>query len=280
MIKRLALALLLSTGCGYFKKVPESKPEIAPLKERRLAAKRDGWLAELAAASDEATGWPSAKDCDGTLWAGLAAAGGGKVKLDLAERSPGEIVRSPVTPCTPASRDMVLGYAWGRWAAGDLPALQRLAGYGEGHDWFMSSNHEISYIDPSSQGILARGLDHLSHGADRRGYAKNPLVCVALGKDYEQHLQALDALLAGETTEAAYDINQVCLGVLKEFARTSPDDGLFAAAAGTYTGDMSRAFDLLLDDNYRCPSYVRGAPAYCLVHKIFAARVVLRRYRL
>ncbi len=281
--------VLLLISCGYFKKDPEKSQPASSLADR-LRAKEAGWLADLKAQSDATTGWPSATDCDGTLWAGLAkAAGLTTVKLELAEPTPGGIVRSPSSPCTPSSRDTILGYGYGRFVEGDLGAYQRLADYGEAHQWDMSADTTLSYIDPVGQGIIARAIDGLSGGTDKRGYGGIPLACAPpLVKDYEQHLQVVEALLGGEVADKLEarpalnakprDIPAGCAETLKELATDSPKDGLFAAANGVYSGAMEPALTLLLSDDYSCPSYVRGAPTYCLVHKLFAARVILKRY--
>ncbi len=277
-------AILSLIGCGHKKAEAPAIP--TSTQSVLLATKQAAWLAELRLLSDQKTGWPSIDDCDSTLWAGLArTAGAASIDLGEVEPSPGAIVRNPFKPCSPSSRDMILGYASGRWAAGDLGALQRLANYGEAHSWFMSANAELSYIDPSNQGLLGRMIEKLSNGADKRSYRNTPFICLPLSKDYEQHLEVIDTLLDGEVDShhmqapRPQDIPGSCFDVIRNFAHKSPDDGLFAAAAGVYTGDMTPAFSLLLDDSYQCPSYVRGAPTYCLIHKAFAAYTVLRHFQ-
>jgi len=268
-MKTQIIVALLLTSCGYFKNTPSSDAGANPnIPELRL--KHAEWVSSV-----NAGGILSLPDCDLALWAGEARAGGADVDLAGFEMAPGALRRNPGYPCTPASRDMVLGYAYGKWSIGDLPALQRLADYGESHQWNMSSDASLSSIDIVSRGVLGRAIASLSHDADKRSYAANPMACIPLAKDYERHLQVLEALLEGEIVGG---LPGGCVGVLKAFAEDGPHDALFQAAYGIYSGDEGTAIDLLLDPAYVVPSYVRGAPNYDLVHRMFAANTVLKRY--
>lgn len=285
-------------ACGYFERHGEVDGK-GPLEE--LAAAHAGWLRELAAASDPATGWPSTEDCDATLWAGLAAAAGGPVHLEAAEHEPGVIHRRPARPCwtvadgdvgsrSTVSRDMLTGYLWGVWRAGALPAAVRLADYGQAHAWVMglpeSRPFEVE-LGQNLRGLLCRMIERLSHGGDARACRLEAAVYLPVGKDFEHHLQVLGIALGGEVDVGVpaaspglrlLDVNGQMLARLKEAASDDPDDALFQAALGVYTGDYDRALALLGDPAYVCPSYVRGAPTYCLVHKAFAAALVLRHH--
>lgn len=267
MLRIIIIATLL-VGCESI------SPKLDPPTDytASLAVDEAVWLAELKAESDQKTGWPSATDCDGALWAGLANAGGGAADLNLAESAPGAIIRSPSGACSPTSRDMILGYAFGRWAAKDLAALQRLANYGEKNNWYMSSDQTLSSIDPISQGILGRAIEKLSNGEDKRVYAGVPMACLVFTVDYEQHLQTLEALLDGQVEGK---IPVACLAALQAFQDASPGDAFFAAAVGVYKGDLTKAEELLTAPNYVCPTYVRGAADYCLVHKVFTSKIIL-----
>jgi hypothetical protein len=263
----LIAAIVCLAGCGYFQKQPEASPKgddgVAALR-----TKSTEWDDQIEAADMDAL-----TDCDLALWAGEARAAGALVDQDGFETG-GAIRRNPKQPCTPASRDMVLGYVYGRWVAGDLAALQRVAGYGEAHGWVMSAASAISWIDFIGRSVLAHAIDVLSGGKDRRSYEAVPIDCFNLGADYEQHLTVVEAMLGAEVSE----ITQECAKVLAGYAAASPHDALFQAAAGAYSGDMGPAIDLLLDDAYQCPGYVRGADIYCAVHKAFAARIALLHY--
>jgi hypothetical protein len=240
---------------------------------------------ELAAASDPDTGWPSAVDCDALLWAGLAAAAGMPVNLAAAEYSPGEMHRRPRPACwTPdggdqgskssVSRDMLSGYLWGVWGRGDLGAAQRLAAYGEAHAWVMGGGDPGRIgMGTNLKGLLARIIERLGGAASEHRLL--PTAYLPGAKDYEQHLAVLGLLLEGEVRGGLYDGE---LNVLRAITEGAADDALFQAARGSYDGDMGRALDLLLDEAYVLPGYVRGAPAYGYVHWLFAADIVLRRY--
>jgi hypothetical protein len=95
-------------------------------------------------------------------------------------------------------------------------------------------------------------------------------------KDFEHHLQTLGIILDGEVSGG---ISDICLQALKSKADEFPSDALFQAALGIYTGDLDHATKLLVDPEYRCPTYVRPLPIYCTIHKAYAARLILKSYR-
>lgn len=74
-------------------------------------------------------------------------------------------------------------------------------------------------------------------------------------------------------------INDSMLERLQALAAESPDDAFFAAVLGVYSGDMSRALDLLLSPGYKAPSYVRGADVYVHIHWLAAADIALRHLK-
>ncbi|MES3012646.1 MAG: hypothetical protein V4750_02815 [Pseudomonadota bacterium] len=276
----IALGLLLS-ACD-----PRHEPKPATPYDGRVDALRERELvvlAELAAVSDSATGWPSAFDCDALLWSGLAVAAGVPVDLSLAEYSPGEMHRRPPPACwtsegsqgsgSSISRDMLTGYLWGVWSRGDLGAMQRLSDYGESHGWVMGGGDPFRIgFGTNLKGLLGRMLKALGVGNEWRLL---PTAYLPGGKDYERHLAVLGILLEGEVSNAISDVE---LAVLEANADDSADDALFQAARGSYDGDMGRALDLLLDPAYVPPSYVRGHDSYRLVHFLFASEIVLRRF--
>lgn len=289
-------ALLLS--CGLLKLHPE-KDASTSAESDALQVRFVKWQGELRAVSDQETGWPSRTNCDGTLWAGLATAAGAGVRLDLAEYAPGVIHRRPFTPCFPddtdgdgesdsqttISRDMLTGYLWGVWAQGNLGAAQRLADYGEARGWIMGLPEGANEVELrlNLTGLLCRMVDKLSNGSDFRSCAAKPAAYVfPADADYERHIMVLGILLQGEVAgggPSLLDIDGEMKARLDEAAAKDPNDALFAAALGVYTGDYERALTLLNDDAYQCPSYVRGADSYCLVHKLFAASVVLKHHK-
>ncbi len=289
---------LLAFSCGILK-LHKEKDVSHSAESDALQARFVKWQGELRQVSDMETGWPSRGDCDGTLWAGLATAAGAGVRLDLAEYAPGVVHRRPFTPCYPddtdgdgssdsrstVSRDMITGYLWGVWARGDLGAAQRLADYGESHQWIMGLPADANEVEMrfNLQGLLCRMVDKLSNGADFRSCAAKPAIYAFPGEaDYERHIMVLGILLQGEVAgggPSLIDIDGEMLDRIEEATASDPKDALFHAALGVYTGDYDRALELLNDDQYQCPSYVRGADAYCLVHKLFAASIVLKHHK-
>jgi hypothetical protein len=170
---------------------------------------------------------------------------------------------------------MLTGYIWARWAAEEMKALERLADYGLAHSWQMgepASQIEV-YMGDNLAGILCRMIG--------RKCSVLPAAYFPVTADYERHLQVLGILLQGETTLGALavlDIDGVMLDRLKENAAAFPKDGLFAGALAIYTGDYTRAIELLTNPAYECPTYVRGSANYCLVHKAFAMWLVLKHH--
>lgn len=313
MMTRLFIVLVTCIACGHGK--PHEEVNGQPSAVETLRERHATWLQELRGASAEDSGWPSVSDCDGTLWAGLAKAAGASVVLELAEYEPGVIHRRP-TPCwTPTSgdvgskstvsRDMMTGYLWGWWSqgAGGLPALERLADYGAANGWVMGLPKDRPFdveLGDNLKGVLCRAIQGLRGQADiRRECGSAPSVYLPVAADYARHVQVLGILLQGETDhllhsgdalpadpgrheeEPPLELTAIDDGMLKrlhENAEAEPADALFQGALGIYTGDYAEGVRLLGDDAYQCPSYVRGAPAYCLVHKAFAAWVILKHH--
>lgn len=277
----LALLVTLQLGCSHRDAKPAQPSDLVA----KLRGKYAGWLAELKTSADQPSGWPSATDCDGTLWAGEAAAGGLTLNLGLAEAPAGMIHRRPVTAgeCFPdasastISQDMLMGYMLGSYATRDLGALERLADYGEHHNWVMGEPFPAEprvVLEPSGQGILGRAIEKL--GGPAKAYSLLPIVCLPVAADYEHHLQTLGIFLNGDV--AGGTVPQSCYERLRANAGAAPADGLLAAVYGIYSGDEAPALELLTGDTYTCPGYVRGAATYCLVHEIFAAKTILNRF--
>jgi hypothetical protein len=286
MISLFCVILTLGlSSCGVFERHKEKSPNA----DTRLTALQGEYVSRKAA-YEEITlgtgGWPSVNDCDATLWAGEACSAGLQVRIQDAEYSPGEIHRRPAPSCflngqpngsaSTVSNDMLLGYLSCLWQQQDLHALQRLADYGEAHNWVMGepADSDRVYLKPNQQGILGRSLGALG---DSRSYANIPPAYFPVKADYEKHLQVLGILLNGEIDSNFHlDVRGDMLDRLKDLA-DDKDDALMQAAYGRYTGDQSRALDLLLGDT-PIPSYVRGEDNYKLVWWLKAASVVLEGY--
>lgn len=183
---------------------------------------------------------------------------------------------------------MLLGYIWCGWRAGKLDALQRLADYGEAHNWVMGEPFPEEaarvVLKPNQISLLGQALYALSGGDDNREYRHTPRKYFGGQTDYELHIQTLGIMLGSEISTAAreqglVDINGEELAILEQNAASYPGDALVQAALGVYTGDMTAAVNLLMSDSYEYPSYVRGAELYKEAHWLFTASLVLRSYR-
>lgn len=313
-IPTILITLVALTGCDRFKRVKPKDPADDPRVEQ-LRALVDGWRDELTGALDD--GWIDRTECDGTLWNGLACAAGVPVNLALAEYEPGQIHRRPAPSCytreggdvgsqSTVSNDMLLGYEFCAWRRRDVEAVKRLAAYGEAHDvgggvgWVMGEPYperaDRVLVRPNGLGRVGTLLERLTDGSDKRPYRIIPEVYASVGEDFERHLQVIGIILDGEADRivrlradepivpealrafALIDIPKGAVDVLEELADASPNDALFQAARGIYSGQMMPAIDLLINPAYECPSYVRGAAEYCTVHKLIAADTVLRSF--
>lgn len=237
-------------GCGR-------SGESHPASVDALAALRAERNARLAATPQD---WPSRHDCDALLWAGLAKAAGVHLDLSEAESEPGRMHRRPLSSgeCYPVesastiSNDML----WGYLLAADRAALERLADYGQGKNWVMGAP-----FPEMAARVLAKPNLVVAIGRRLgRWYGTPPCTLTPPVKDFERHLHLLAGIACGQRPDIVAD---------------DPADALARAVAG----DLEGAAALLLDPNYREPSYVRGSDAYANVHWLFAAAVVLGEVR-
>jgi len=282
---------LLLTGCQYVTK-HESKDSAPDSRIDQLRERYEQIYQEVESGLDEATGWIDLKDCDGLLFNSLAGALGFPVDISLAEYSPGEMHRRPFKACwtesegdvgskSTISRDMLTGYMSYLWAKKDLAGFQRLADYGEKNDWIMGRPSALVsrvLLSGNLIGILGRSIYVLSGGQDDRYYRRTGYLFPHVAEDYERHIQTQTILLQDEVDDG-YNlrINSEMLDRLIENAATEPNDPLFSAALGRFTGDQSRTIDLLLSEVQVCPSYARGErpDVYCKLNWLQAAKIVI-----
>lgn len=298
------LAVLVS--CSKATEKPKAGP-LSKIEELRSAyeKKKD----EAKEKFDKETGWPSKEDCDGTLWAGLArAAGVDSVAISLADYGNGKIHRRPGKPCweggkdlgskSTVSRDMLLGYFWGQWAARDFAKLRDVAQYGEHHNWVMGEPfpEEAGRVLMTGNliGLLGRLLK--KDGTDKIYRKIQPLHSKS-DTDYVRHLTVLFILLDGEAREGeryewdaqvrmtyppevtTMDVKPSEKELLRWHAEKDPNDALFGVAFHLYEdGDFNKVADQLLDENFVYPTYVRGHENYKIVHWLFVANQILKRY--
>ncbi len=297
-MKFLALLLCL-TSCSSFMERHKEKDPATPASVERLRDLFEEKKLVYASLADADTLWPSLDDCDGLLWSGLVCAAGIGAKVGLAEYEPGVIHRRPYRACwtkaegdvgskSTISNDMLLGYFWCGWRNKDLAAMQRLGDYGQANNFVMGepfpSQASRVVLKPNGQALLGRIIYELSGHDDKRSYRDIPLIYLPVSEDFERHLQVLSIVLGGEISSLTaenglLDISDESLSRLQENVHGDPNDALFQAALGVYTGDMTAAIALLEDPNYIYPSYVRGSENFKIVHWLFAADLVLRRYK-
>jgi hypothetical protein len=300
------IILLMLAACGPLQK-PKDPKETTKIEQLRTAYQER--LAEAYKVFDEKTHWPSMKDCDATLWTGIAVAGGVKANLALAEHSPGEIHRRPHRACwtdkegdigskSTVSKDMLQGYLLGLWESRDLEAAKRLQEYGEKHNWVMgkpfpqmASRVVMSF---NQKVILTRMLYVMSDGAIKKNTRHFAPVYFGVKKDYERHIQAISLLMNGELRERAkfkdlavtsdedqqpVDLRKSELEHAKDLAAKEPWNFLYNYILAVYSGDYEKTIDLLLDEKNPVPTYVRGdGENYYLAEWLFVANKVLHRY--
>jgi len=301
MLKSFTLVVALSGCARPDTNQPEDAEPVDQAEDLRQAFHAN--LADFDARTSARAGWPSATDCDGTLWAGEACYAGASTNILLAEYAPGEIHRRPAPSCwtkeagdqgskSTVSRDMLTGYLACLWSKGDLAGLQRLADYGEGNEWVMGkpASEPATWLSPNLAGLLGRMIYALSNGTDDRYPRLIPKEYPKVQADYEQHIQAAGITLQGAVEaelrrrglqEASLlDVNDQMLERLRELAGGVPENAFFQAALGVYTGDLVEAVRLLLDPGTPRPGYVRGDSPddFARAHWLMTARIVLSRF--
>lgn len=269
----LFLVMSFTLSCGQVERV-----FLSPILKDQLEAEYKDKLEELRRLSEgHIAGWPSDEDCDGALWAGVArAAGADWVDVSAALRPNGRPTRRPNRDCmypeeskTTTSNDMITGIILGLLSARDVTSLHRLWQYGDENNWIMGYPRDYVsrvLLRPNGITLLARALFHLSGG--KRDYAARlaPMLYGPVQKDYEGHLLYLSRYM--EQQIGGFQYGMEVAETIAAFRNT--DDALAQAVAGHY----NLAAILLLND-YKTPSYVRGHDSYKLVHWLFAARIIL-----
>lgn len=314
---RLLCALTLCVAflaCGRLSEKPKDPTTPGQDQVDALQAEHDVRLAAYNADTTSQAGYPSLTDCDTVVFAGEACAGGAAVAIDQVEYSPGEVHRRPKKPAgacwldgdtdesnhgadTTNSRDTLTGYMACLWARQDLPALTRLAAYGEKNAFVMGRplNDGRTVLGVNLTGLLGRMIYALSGGADDRGYALAFEAYPPAITDSGEHLLAVGITLQGAVAAdirdrglpldvsaiALTDISPGMKSRLEELVRAYPTDYLFQSALGVYTGEFAEAVRLLLDPATPVPSYVRGASPEMFERArwLYAARLVLNHFK-
>lgn len=306
------VAFFIGLSCGRDHEPKD--PATAELVEALRAKYRDA-KERAAGHLAEDLPWIAPMDCDGMLWNGMACAVGIPVDLSLAMDGNNDAHRRPFPPAcwdkekgdlgagATFSNDMAIGKLWCHWRARDQAALEKWAGRLEGRNFVMGEPWPEEagrlVLSVNGQGILGRILFGLSRGQIDKSYRRLFRAYFPAEKDHERHVQALSIALQGEVSEglrensldatvqdaenpelSLLDINDQMKTRLADLVHSEPQNPLFHAANGVYSGDFTQAIALLLDEKTPIPSYVRGGnpAAFALIEWLFAADLVLRRY--
>lgn len=263
MLKLFALVLLL-VGCeeNPFKR---SDPKPDTMVEKR--AELNGVFQDRLHSIDWVNGIPSHTDCDGGVWAGVAAIGGVATHLeDFFYPAKGQSQRRTVEPCWPndrngdgkpdsastTSNDGITAKAFGLYEQGKTQILNDLVDYGRSNDWFMGDpSNRIGEVvlKFNQQIVLQRSVGRLP---------KTPTIYTKVTQDFEYHIQVLNIAWEGRVEGS---LSKNALNRLDAAVDAIPSDYLFNAVRGCYNGDLQPAVDLLLA-GINPSSYVRaGAQA-------------------
>ena len=262
--QHLIIAFLSLASCSKHPAKPSSSAaatQLKPIYDAKLSA----YANEIPASNH---GWPSVTDCDGTVWAGTACLGGVTVSLADAEYPvPGQIQRRPSSSGTcwvngaaeeasasTVSRDDLVLYMGCAVATKNTDALKRLQTYASANpdspaelgDWVgMPHDDGLTLMTPTLLGILSRALGGSGIDIEAPG-----------SKDYQDNIEVEEVLLS--TAVNGGTANGWELALLDSLVSQDPNDALFQAAKGIYSGDCTTAAGLLTNPGVVIPSYVRG----------------------
>lgn len=262
----VALALI---ACGQKSSKAQDTSALSALYEQKTADYIEATQAIQA-------NWPSDKDCDAALWAGLAKRAGQSLDIKAALQPDGRPTRKPFIDCiTPTeskstiSNDMISGLMLGYLYDQDADSLRSLYNYGIANQWIMGSPKDLIsrvYLRPNGQSLMARAIRRLS--GDDLPQRHIPMVYTPItNNDFEAHLQFVGLLMAKDLDDLSYTHELV----LKQTCRFNKDD----AFANIMCGNKDKARELLLNADYVYPPYVRGHENYKLVHWLLSAKLIL-----
>ena len=271
----IPLISLLFLACAEnpFKK---QKPEVDEMTVEREKLKQS-YSDRLKKAGEWKDGIPSADDCDGSLWAGVAAASGVPVKLDKFLYPGDKPQRRPGETCYPGdsrsstSNDQLIGLGLGSYLSQQKSIIKRIESYGRDNDWIMGD-------PPTGIGeVLMKPNLRIVYQRSAGRSPKVPTFYTVVNKDFAYHTQVLLILWEGEESGK---LSRNAVDRLKAASRAFPNDYLFEAAKGAYTGHMDRAI-LKLNQGIKPSSYVRGEEPerFALANWLLAARIALKYSR-
>ncbi len=303
MIKFLIPLVLVS--CAKTVKTEEPEPLTNVEQLNSLYHDRQ---AEMLTLRDPASGWPTATDCDGMIWAGKYASTmkDASVNIESAEypEAPGKFSRRPFPACwTPEGGDQGSATTWSRdmAVAGLLPfaflrhhlgTLERHGAYAKAHNWQLGEplDEGQTVYSPALIGLLFKTIYAL--GGDLDSNALWPDYYPAGLDDYQAHLLVMSIWLQGEVAtrinemDAAprkpsgavhKDISETMYARLAEQTEKDPNNPLYAYVYGKYNGDQAHTMDLLLNPAMPLGVYVRcdKLRACQLAEWLFTANLLL-----
>lgn len=226
--------------------------------------------------------WPAGTDCDGLLWAGLAAASGEDVDLHAARDAGGAWHRRPVAygDCYPdeaqstISRDMFIGLLAGLVAQRDLTTIEAtlqaaINAGGIMGEPFPGDGRVI--WTPNVFGLYARAARYLGNPTWVE-LASLPLVLGPAAEDYQAHLQLLELALERQFSG---ELPLYLQPRAWELAIQAPND-MLAQVVGCMADApdaCDRAAALAGAPDYVAPSYARGPARAGEIHAAYARRL-------
>jgi hypothetical protein len=240
----LLACLCLMYACAAGKKdIPDS-----PTADPALLAKYNTYVNLAGSYPDD--------DCDWLLFASLIdVAGGVKANVPGARDAKGRWHRTVAQDCYPdrskstISKDMFMGLLWWLWFNERVDLAEETFEYGLDHTFVMGDGPKSRvYMSENEQYTLAL-IVHVLGGKDFTVWKFEPLWVGDAVDSYGAHLEVIHAALRallGYGRDGAKE-------ALAEHVAAQPNNPLFHAALGLYTGDQTRATELLLDERM-CPS--------------------------
>ena len=284
----IPVVLVLIFGCGS-NRGETREPDPTPVEKLRAM-----YVSEL---MNYGGGWPSETDCDGSLYAGKAAAGGAMVDLRRAYDDKYQPFRRPTHDCyaefkekgegfgskSTVSNDMLLGLLHGLWFNRDRETVESFMTYARSVDYIVGQAELNVFtrvvMTPNLMVLYHTALYILSNREHNSQWVGREVSLFKTDKDWVANLQAMQILLWWDMHQAE-SIPTRTVGdnwdeLTADMRQKWPESALFAAVDGIYTGSFDEALRLLLAGS--CPTYVRGKDRERLCHAewLFVARKVL-----
>ncbi len=237
---KFIIALLFLTGCGKHKDIPA-----AMTPDQILTAKYERYQSLM---PDLESHYEN--NDDGLLFTALASAGYQRpVAIDRWHDDSGQWYRRPDHLVSKAiSRDPFLGLFWYTWVHKQVQLADSIYSFGA-KDGFVMDKRDPgkSLLLPDEQQTLAL-VEHRLDG-DEHAIWKLSTACLGSLEGFENHLQSLvigvRALMGSADT-----VNEHCINAMRD---RQPENPWFQVLAGLYSGDQTKAVEMLNADTY-CPN--------------------------